>query len=182
MFKQEMTLEEHISDCDRRAADMRTLDFRPPLEQCKYDLAEATKENFVRAQGPDGKAWAPLKRPREDGRTHPLWKTGRLAASTGVGGEGHVERIEALWLIYGTNLFYAAAHQYGHTWSVPTRYRLPHQKPWVFKGADGKLVFTRKIKAHSWTVPARPFMGIGPKLQERFNERFRNFMLQRMTG
>ena len=62
----------------------------------------------------------------------------------------------------------AALHQEGGTLFLPERRRVSGQKPWVFPGRDGRTVFTRRLKAHAVTIPARPFVGIGPTLAHRF--------------
>ena len=63
-----------------------------------------TKRNFSRSASPDGAAWTPLK--MRQGK--PLWDKGLL-----VGSIGSVMETGETTLTVGTNLDYAATHQYG---------------------------------------------------------------------
>jgi len=71
------------------------------------------KENLRAGRSPDGTPFRPLKFPRPNGKTSPLWDTGALARSVGGAGGGHVETRTADTLTLGTNLEYAGIHQDG---------------------------------------------------------------------
>lgn len=106
------------------------------------------KEHFASSVGPDGIAWPGLV--ARAGK--PLLDKGILVASVREAGA-------MPGLTLQTTLRHAPAHQYGATIKKPERRRGPGQKPWVFHGRTG-LVFTRHIRAHTVTIPARPFLGI----------------------
>jgi phage gpG-like protein len=146
---------------NRKAEDIAHLDMTPALKTVSVMLSAEYKSNFDESHGPDGIPWLPLKHPRANskGGDKVLRDKGLLMASGTAGATGHVQIVEAWQLIWGTNLVCAAVHQYGHTFNVPTRYRPPHLKPWVFTADDGRKIFTRKIKGHTWLLPARPFVG-----------------------
>ena len=137
-----------------KAQEMTDPDFTQPLIVCKYLVSTSTKDNFVRAHDPLNQPWPPLKHPRKGGKTHPLWDTGRLVASTGAG-VGHVEHLSRDTLIYGTNVVYAGIHNYGGTLHIPSRATRS-------KGEYGKK--HPRTKAYSVRIPQRQFLGIGPDL------------------
>jgi phage gpG-like protein len=164
----------------RCEAMLGSVSWEPVFLQVKQLVIADAKRNFEQGHGPDGTPWLPLKRHRDLSRfsdSHQktitakrradqhnvdrlLRNFGTLMASVTAGGQGWVEVFTAKEMTVGTILNYAAVHQYGHTFNRPERTRT---KPWVFPGGDGGMVFTRRIKAHTQTVPARPFLG--------FNER-----------
>lgn len=80
-------------------------------------LSEATielvHESFEKSITPDGKKWAPLK----VRRGQPLRDTGRLLASI-------TPRSSASGFSVGTNVIYAAVHQFGFK-AIPRRQYLP---------------------------------------------------------
>lgn len=100
------------------------IDFRPALQVCSYLIQNDTRERFRKGEDPDGRKWAPLKKkpriPKGRGVDQPLWATGRLVASTGAAAPEHVEELSRDSLVIGTNLSYAAYHQYG-TRHIPAR-------------------------------------------------------------
>jgi phage gpG-like protein len=165
----------------KTAADLVGLSFRQPLQVVKVLLSASTKENFSGGHSPDGVPWLPLKRPRANskGGDKPLRDKGLLMAGVADGGQGHVERLSDTELQWGTNLVYAAVHQFGHTFQRPERSR---KKPWVFTTSDGRKVFTRKIKAHAQTVPARPYLGLNAALVEKIERVFAEHVEKHLGG
>jgi phage gpG-like protein len=147
-------------------------------------LERETKKNFddgSTGHSPSGEPWLPLKNPRdrprdrnarggEDNKQRPLRDTGILMASLTGQGDGHVERIQDRRIVWGTNVDYAAVHQYGA--SIPEQKR---DKPWVFN-SGGKTIFTRKIAAH--TIPARPYLGLNDDMIELIDEMFADYTSQ----
>lgn len=168
----------------RTGADLSRLDFTPAFKRAAVALASSAKQNFAGQHAPDGSPWAPLQHPRARGGDQVLRDRGILMASLGGshaeapgigGGRGSIESINANVLVWGTNLEYAAVHQFGHTFQRPEQTR---DKPWVFLGPDGSLIFTRRIRAHTQTVPARPFIGVNDAVTEVINNIFREFLEQ----
>jgi len=140
------------------------LDHRPAWQPIGVLLTAEHKRCIDEGRSPDGTPFLPLKYPRNRARDKrarggtgqkPLQDTGLLKAAAG-GGAGFYQETGNLYLQQSVVLAYAAAHQFGVTVSYPERRRA---KPWVFE-VDGRLVFTRRIRAHTKTIPARPFMGI----------------------
>ena len=104
------------------------------------DLAEMARLRFVMGESPYGEAWEPLK----TRQGQPLRDTGRLMNSiTHDEGGDYIE--------VGTNVKYAAVHQFGAT-IRPKRRKFLVFKP---KGASNPI-FAREV-----TIPARPFLPTG---------------------
>lgn len=78
-------------------------------------LEGATKENFDNEAAPDGTPWEPLKHPRRrsTGQDKILQDTGLLKASLSAQGQYHIQRHDGRAFEWGTNLDYAATHQFG---------------------------------------------------------------------
>lgn len=153
-------------------ADLARLSWKRPLKAAAVMLAASAKECFEQGQSPAGVPWAPLKRPRANskGGDKPLRDKGLLMASLTARGMNHIEDITDDRLEFGTNLDYAGIHQDGGTIHFPDKRRGPGEKPWVFPGPDGNPIFTRHIKEHDVTIPARPFLGISDSLAEQVGE------------
>lgn len=103
--------------------------------ECKALVAEG----FSRGVSPSGQAWAPVRRGGQ-----PLRDTGRLASSITLNDTG-------AGFTVGTNVSYAAVHQYGATIHAKGKRGLYSPKLRQF---FGKTV----------TIPARPFLPEGDSL------------------
>lgn len=162
----EMSLDNFARFLEERAAKLSRIDLSQPMRVLLVLAKANVKEHFATGTAPDGTVWQPLKRPRQ-GKRHknssplPLRDTGLLMASVTSAGPHHVERLTDSSMEVGTNLEYAGIHQYGGTVHHPERSR---NKPWVFTNDSGDTVFTRKVKAHDVTIPARPFLGWSERL------------------
>src|SRR5581483_10822530 len=120
---------------------------------------------------------APLKRPRARGGDVPLRDTGVLMASLTGQGKGHVKEVTAHALVWGTNIEYAAIHNWGGIIHVPPRSR---ERPWVFVAGDGRTVFTRTIGAHDVVIPQRQFVGIGAETAQDIESLFGEFVERKL--
>ena len=103
-------------------------------------LETITRERFQSGQAPDGTAWKPsLRALITGGKT--LLDTGRLVGS--IVSEATDRSVEV-----GTNVIYAAIHQFGGT----------------IRGKAGKLQFRlangQFVTKDAVTMPARPFLGV----------------------
>jgi phage gpG-like protein len=118
--------------------------YEPLLRRFAVLLSAESKKCFAGSKGPEGAAWAPLKRPRRRRRDRqgrrrrrgsgdkPLRDTDVLMLSVTAGGRKHVEQITRTALVWGSDLDYADFHQ------------------------DGTK-----------TIPARPFVGVSAALLQR---------------
>ena len=125
----------------------RTSDTRPAMAAIGRYLLSRIQMGFRTGKDPWGDAWKPLK--FRSGQ--PLRDTGRLRNSISY-------QATADEVTVGTNVKYAAVHQFGAVIKPKTA------KALVFK-AGGQTIFARKV-----TVPARPFMPIGKPLPESWEQ------------
>lgn len=119
-----------------------------------------TQRRFETESGPDGSPWPPsLRALAEGGQT--LTDTARLRQSI-------VSRADRRGFEVGTNLVYAAIHQFGGTIRQPERQQTMywHQKDgeiadWRFvKKRHANYSETHTVAAHDVTMPARPYLGV----------------------
>ena len=170
----ELTVNAFATACRRKAEALRGVSFEKPLKSVAVAANASTRENFAGAHAPDGTLWLALKRPRPlkgkwgkkvkarraktKEHDQPLRDKGILwAAASSPGAQYHRQDIGRDSLVIGTtNLSYAGIHQRGGTIHKHAKAR---QKPWVFGVQGGQTIFTRRIRAHTITIPARPFLG-----------------------
>ncbi|MDQ0454652.1 phage virion morphogenesis protein [Rhizobium paknamense] len=156
------TLERLVSVSDNPAAIMSDV--------AAY-LLTSTQQRFEQEIGPDGQKWKPLK-PRtaaqrigkgrvKRGSEHILVRTGRLKNSLTAASD-------AVSATVGTNVEYAAIHQFGgvirqtarsQTLSLK-RIRGSKQVRFVRAGAKGAVEREVTIGARQIVMPARPYLGI----------------------
>lgn len=111
------------------------VDFSPAMRTIADIMRTQTLERFEAETGPDGVRWRPSQRAIEDGGLT-LTDSGHLKQSISAASD-------ATSAVVGTNLLYAAIHQFGGT----MRGR---------QGAKSQNVPKPRV------IPARPFMGFGP--------------------
>jgi len=138
-------------------------------------LMMGQKDNLFRAQtSPDGEAWLPLgalskakrnrkiKDVKKKGQISILNDTGTLKNSiTKLGAPYGISTIEGDEVGLGTNVEYAAAQNFGATIDVAERSSL--------FTSDLKTKTNKILPASKFTIPARPFMGIGSKDEEEIS-------------
>lgn len=209
-----MDLSEFMAWAASKGRALASLDFTKPLRDCRQAIVSTTKENFTGGHGPDGRGWPPLKHGRPGGKQAglPLRDKGLLMASIISAGRGHIETLTPTTLVVGTNLEYAAIHQYGGTITpkghpflaipqtreaqraggaknfprplvavIGQRGGVLLEKRTTGKGRRAKVkdvvqyILTRRV-----VIPARPFLGLGQKLIDRFGTIFRDFVTKKM--
>lgn len=148
-----VTLEAVVSAGTTRRAFRRlaavTADTGPVMRAIGVALVEETHTRFERAVTPEGAAWRPLLPAYESMKRGPGilresgMRGGLMGSITFRAGRDSVE--------VGTNKVHAAVHQFGATIRPVRAERL------VFALASGV------VKAESVTIPARPYLGIGPQ-------------------
>lgn len=116
-------------------------DLTPAMDRIGAEIEASIETRFKRGEGPGREAWRPSRRVLERGG-QTLRDSGRLADSI-------VRRVGPRQVEVGTNVIYAAIHQFGGTIRPKRAARL------AFTAPDGGAVFARQV-----TIPARPFMGI----------------------
>lgn len=139
-------------------------DLTPALQDIGEYLQIAHAQRFKDQVSPDGNAWEPLspsyQRRKKKNRNRILFADGNLANSLRY-------QIGNNELKFGTNLPYAAIHQFGGEINIAAR----SQKMYFKQNKDGTVGnrFTKKDKsnfeqwgtrgAHKIKIPARPFLG-----------------------
>ncbi|PZO64594.1 MAG: phage virion morphogenesis protein [Paracoccus denitrificans] len=163
---------ENARESLRRLLDR--LDRRQPFfAEVGQKLADSTRARFRSQTAPDGTPWTPLRPATIKARL----RSGRAAISilreTGalVGSISHAATNDDVQI--GSTSEYAAIHQLGGNIDMPARRQtLYFQK--LKKGAGRRFAKKHKAtstqdvdrKAHSITIPARPFLGISKQDQQ----------------
>lgn len=147
-----------LNDAQIMSALQRLAAFGRGAISVMQDIARFMKSSaqlrFKKQAGPDGMRWWPSQRAkREGGQT--LRLSGRLQRSiTWRAGAGYAEA--------GTNVEYAAAHQFGIRKLVNIR---AHRRMRKLKDGDGRRVAVRssQVKSHVRLLflPRRPYLGFG---------------------
>ena len=116
-------------------------DLTPVMDDIGAMLVASTQHRFETGTGPDGTSWPESARAkRQGGQT--LVDSGRLRDSITHRARGDTVEV-------GTNVIYAAIHQFGGT------IKPKNAKSLAFPGLDGAPVFVKSV-----TLPARPFLGV----------------------
>lgn len=142
-----VAIDYHVDDSDAQAGFARlerAMDNTDPVMRAiGTGLVKGTQRRFREQKGPDGASWTALNPDYAAGKrnTRILTESGRLSKSvTADPGRSEVR--------VGTNLIYAAIHQFGGT----------------IKPVKGdRLIFSiggRTVGARSVTIPARPYLGV----------------------
>jgi phage virion morphogenesis protein len=126
-------------------------------------MVSKTMRRFDEQHGPDGAPWLPSKAAKKEGRKT-LIKTGNLRnrfTHNVLPGNAGVE--------WGTNVVYAAIHQFGGTIQRGARQQTIHRRidkrtgelsSKFVKKSKSNFASVHAVAAHAITMPARPFLGI----------------------
>ena len=155
-----MALEGDFAALEQIRADLATLASSAVRAEINANLVETARSlvatEFETSTDPYGRPWLPLK--SRDGQ--PLLDTGRLRNS--FGGDGS----DATAFRFGTDVVYAALHQYGGTVKHGAR-ATPRAKTGRFLShsraakSTGKALAITFLPEHDITVPARQMMPEG---------------------
>ena len=152
-------------------------DTTPTMRAISEIMVDASARAFEQTADPaTGAPWQPLSASRQRQRAkkgraiaNMLQDSGLLVGSIArPSWQGAVREIGPDHALVGTNVPYAAAHQFGatiHREASPTTVRLRKWKGRIeFAKAKHKRVRVVDTvrKAHTVTIPARPFIGVGP--------------------
>ncbi|WP_420585832.1 phage virion morphogenesis protein [Ruegeria sp.] len=139
----------------------RLSDLTPVMEAIGARLEASTARRFEQATGPDGQPWQPSRRAQETGGLT-LTDTARLRRSiTTRVGRDSVE--------IGSNLVYAAIHQFGGTikqdarrqvLAFDRRGRFASRRSTARRRAGVVPIAIADIAAREITMPARPYLGL----------------------
>jgi len=137
-------------------------DMAPVMDEIGGVLVSSTADRFEREGGPDGTPWKPSGRARRVGG-QTLSETGRLRSSI-------VHRADGSGVDVGTNVVYAAIHQFGGAVKRPARRqvlafnakgtRFASRRSTRARKAGSVRVAIADIGEHEINMPARPFLGV----------------------
>lgn len=140
-----------VQDMARRLGSaLGRVNFQPLMEVIGQHLVTTTQLRFEKGKGPDGASW-PVSRRAQQGGGQTLMLTRRLYDS--IAQDGPLATAQNVEI--GTNVEYAAIHQFGGTIG-------PH----VIEARRGKALFIpgigfrRRVNHPGSDMPARPYLGI----------------------
>ena len=139
-----------LAGLDRAIATLA--DPRPLLDEIGGRLETSTRLRFETGRSPDGAAWpASARAKRQSGQT--LVDTGRLRDSIAHVVRGSGPSAE---LLVGTDVAYAAIHQFGGR-TPPRTIRPKRKKALWWPGAPHPVA---SVDHPGSTIPARPWLGL----------------------
>lgn len=149
---------------------------RPAMQVIAQDMLKEVQLNFRGEKTPDNEKWKPSQRAlRESGKT--LSDTGRLKKS--ISG-----KFDGLSAAVGTNVEYAAIHQFGGTFEIRERsqyqsmsYNKKTGKLMMAKKSKSNIKFGITIRAHSVNIPDRKYLGINYVQRRRYERIISNYLL-----
>lgn len=138
------------------------VDLAEPLADIAGHLEFATKRRFETGRDPSGAAWKPSARAAKTGGKTLVWR-GHLRDSITAESDATAARV-------GTNVDYAAIHQFGGRIEKKARIQTLYVNKARAESGDWRFVKAGKadfaydvgVKAHVMDMPARPFLGLGP--------------------
>lgn len=135
-----LTMSGDFAKLKRDLAALGDFDCRGLNESIGEDMVSATIKRFENEESPDGTKWPrSIRAATEGGKT--LSKIGRLKSS--INPQASASQVEI-----GTNVKYAAVHQFGKTIKPKKAKALRFQ-------VGGRWMSKKQV-----TIPARPFLGI----------------------
>ncbi|MGN0153503.1 MAG: phage virion morphogenesis protein [Lachnospiraceae bacterium] len=137
----------------RRLNDMN-VDKTGVMNAIAEGLRTSTEERFQAQETPEGTKWEESRRASESGGKT-LIRTSALRTSIKT-------EVNSTGLAVGTNLIYAATHQFGDERTI----RAKNGKYLKFKIGD-RFVSKQSVRVN---IPARPFLGISEKDDEEIRE------------
>lgn len=146
-------IEDETNQLLKRLDDMN-VDKAGVMNAIAEGLRTSTIERFQAQETSEGTKWEPSVRARESGGKT-LIRTSALRTSI-------KSEANSTGLAVGTNLIYAATHQFGDERTI----RAKHGKYLRFKIGD-RFVSKPSVRV---TIPARPFLGISERDDEEIKE------------
>ena len=146
------------------------LDMAPLMDSIGAALLGNTLDRFEQGRGPKGDAWKKSRRASQQGG-QTLIDSARLRDSI-------VTEASAAEVTIGTNVIYAAIHQFGGTIRAKTAKGLAFSVPgFAAEGGGDHLVIVDSV-----TLPPRPYLGIGPEDEDSIDEAYELYIGQVLQG
>jgi phage virion morphogenesis protein len=148
----------------------------PFMKQAGEILVEGTKERFESMTDPEGKPWKALSTAYAAAKKR---NRGRILTLTGQLGETiRYQLAGSDTVLVGSNRPYAAIHQLGGKISLPAM-KPKNKRALYWPGAAHPY---KSVRAHSVTIPARPYLGIGERDRVRLLEAAAFYMQKAAEG
>lgn len=147
-----------LARAEQRLEGLADFDRRRLLSLIGETGVSQTQLRFIDGEGPDGQAWPVSGRVREQGG-QTLIDTARLRRS--IGYQVSDDQVEI-----GTNVEYAAIHQFGGE---------------IEPKSGGLLTFQiggRWVSSRGVTIPARPFLGVSASDEAEFDAVIEDFFAE----
>lgn len=153
----------------------RGTELQPIMDEIGSALVASTLRRFETETGPDGQGWPALSRSTLRQRGH----TARMLQAQGHLRQSITHRATASAVEVGTNLVYAAIHQFGgqiqrYAASMPIYRRqadLQSGRAARFvKKSKSDFMSYHSVGAHTVTIPARPYLGLDAEDQSAIAE------------
>lgn len=146
-------------------------------------LQSSTQARFKTQTAPDGTPWAPLKRSTVRRKKQNPDKI--LTLRGYLRGGIHWQALDDNTVQVGSNLKYAAIHQFGGQIQKPERQATVRHRTTagrvLFAGLRHKKATERQVTigAHTVNIPARPFLGISAQDDREIREIIRDWVTER---
>lgn len=145
----------------RKIRGLSELDRRGINAALAEGVRESTLERFRQGKGPDGRRWrASIRVVQGGGQT--LVDTAQLRNSIHT-------RSDASGFAVGTNVKYAATHQFGE----PGRTIRARRKKCLRFQVGGRWISKKKVRV---TIPARPFLGLSEEDMQEMRATVEDFI------
>ncbi len=134
---------------------------QPMMAAIGTGLVASTHMRFVSQKSPEGEAWEPLNPEYAKGKRNSriLTESGRLRNSIN-------DQAGNDWVRVGTNVLYAAAHQFGVTIK-------PRKSDHLYFRMNGALYVMDEV-----TLPDRPFLGISRDDEDMIADTVQDFVVR----
>jgi phage gpG-like protein len=148
---------------------LSSMTFEEPLAEIADDLRILHAGYFDSEAGPSGEAWLPWYFRSEDApKSHPtLFVTGRLRQSM-IDGPDHIETVGPNMLTFGTDVPYAAIHNFGATITTGI--------PLIGRGGNYLPAGSRL------TIPQREFIGMNDESVDHAGDVILVFATDQLRG
>lgn len=147
-------LDAEIKRLSKTLKNLENVNFKGINKNIAVGLKNSTMERFEKEKSPTGKKWE--KRKYGNSKKKILSKTNTLIGSINV-------KADSKMATAGTNLEYAATHQFG---AKNRRIKATHCKLLKFK-IGNRWISTKEVTIN---IPARPFLGISEEDKEEIKD------------
>jgi phage virion morphogenesis protein len=166
MFEQRFTFDDAELLAQIDALIARGGNLKPALDDIGQDMVTVTTRAFELGRSPGGEPWLPSAAAKREGRKTLIdrgLRGGLMGSFSYQVGESGV--------VYGTNVVYAAIHQFGGTIQPKGAHAVP-----VVLDDD------RDLASAVVTLPARPFVGASDQDVRRWEDTMRDYLAGEPAG